>query len=165
MIPPPPPFVNDNLRKNAREEEIFPFFGRAADFCAPCIVFPPRGKTICRSRTKERRRAHEGEEPEQGAEHQSEPGAEPEHQPALSLHKNGKGRHEAVPFPRFFRKSFLVFSGEVLYNRCVIIQERKRRMTDAIVQWLLSAGEENSLRPCSFRCCRSSSCAAGCPRA
>ena len=40
-----------------------------------------------------------------------------------------------------FCKSFLVFSGEVLYNGCVIIQERKRRMTDAIVQWLLSAGE------------------------
>ncbi len=78
----------------------------------------------------------------------------------------GRGRHRAVPFPRFFLQIFsCIFSGEVLYNRRVIIQERKRRMTDAIVQWLLSAGEENSLRPCSFRCCRSSSCAAGCPPA
>ena len=43
MIPPPPPFVNDNLRKNAVKKK-FSIFGRAADFCAPCIVFPPRGK-------------------------------------------------------------------------------------------------------------------------
>ena len=47
-------------------------------------------------------------------------------------------------------KSFLVFSGEVLYNRCVIIQERKRRMTDAIVQWLLSAGEGKFLATVIF---------------
>lgn len=27
------------VAEKCREEEIFPFFGRAADFCAPCIVF------------------------------------------------------------------------------------------------------------------------------
>ena len=95
--------------EKCREEKNFPFFGRAADFCAPCIVFPPRGKTICRSRTKERRRAHEGEEPEQGAEHQSEPGAEPEHQPALSLHKNGKGTASCRPLPAFLPANLFLY--------------------------------------------------------